>query len=355
MERKSDTMPQRGKVGQVCQKWIEHEDEALAHQLQSEEITTHYHRNRSRNAQIRQDLPQAKQEQIKEEEEAEQMRVMYRNMLKRQEQRDAELAAKLQHQHPPCDRDNDVGAVGGSSVFFPPPSPVRENEFSFSARDVKRSPIIYASDEELGALIDDDSDISAPITAAVSAPRYDFLSEEEEEEARIRQELEDEELAKRLQEEEVRDMSPSEILERDRIIALEAQDREYARLIYEKEKARMRRAVRERRARKEAERARQDSPKEESDPDRIEVLPGMEERGIDVGHSPELRRRDEHYEEEEEEEEEEESEFIGTSPICPSVAASVLTTPAPPYMPIQGHRRMQAFEKKKKDKGCTHQ
>ncbi len=83
-------------------------------------------------------------------------------------------------------------------------------------------------------------------------PRFDFLSEEEEEEARRRQELEDEELAKQLQEEEVRDMSPQEIVNRDRLIAIEAQDEEYARLLYKREKARARRAARERRARKEA-------------------------------------------------------------------------------------------------------
>jgi hypothetical protein len=51
-------------------------------------------------------------------------------------------------------------------------------------------------------------------------------------------------------------------------------------------------------------------------------------------------------------------EFIGTSPNCPQpmAAGALSTSPAPPYMPIQGHRRMQAFEKrKKKDKGCTQQ
>ncbi len=35
--RKTDTMPQPGKVGQVCQKWLVHEDEALAIRLQNEE------------------------------------------------------------------------------------------------------------------------------------------------------------------------------------------------------------------------------------------------------------------------------------------------------------------------------
>ena len=47
-------------------------------------------------------------------------------------------------------------------------------------------------------------------------------------------------------------------------------------------------------------------------------------------------------------------EFTGTSPNCPQ-PMGLSTSPAPPYMPIQGHRRMQAFEKRKKDKGCTQQ
>lgn len=34
---KTDTMPHPGKVGQVCQKWLVHEDEALAYRLQNEE------------------------------------------------------------------------------------------------------------------------------------------------------------------------------------------------------------------------------------------------------------------------------------------------------------------------------
>ncbi|XP_076756522.1 uncharacterized protein LOC143426774 isoform X1 [Xylocopa sonorina] len=59
----SDTLPKAGRVNEVCREWLVHEDGALAYRLQDEEIREHYTGNKVRNAQVREDLPRAKVEQ----------------------------------------------------------------------------------------------------------------------------------------------------------------------------------------------------------------------------------------------------------------------------------------------------
>ena len=66
----SDTLPSGGHVSRLRSGWAVHEDGALAQRLQSEEISTHLQSNKQRNNQIREDLPRARQEQVREVESA---------------------------------------------------------------------------------------------------------------------------------------------------------------------------------------------------------------------------------------------------------------------------------------------
>ena len=62
-----DTAPRAGLVQQIRQNWAVYEDGALASRLQEEELEQHYHNNRHRNQQIREDIPQARQAQHQEQ------------------------------------------------------------------------------------------------------------------------------------------------------------------------------------------------------------------------------------------------------------------------------------------------
>ena len=66
----SDTLPSGGHVSRLRAGWSVHEDGALAQRLQTEEISHHLQSNRQRNHQIREDLPRARQEQVREVESA---------------------------------------------------------------------------------------------------------------------------------------------------------------------------------------------------------------------------------------------------------------------------------------------
>ena len=66
----SDTLPSGGHVSRLRAGWSVHEDGALAQRLQTEEISSHLQSNKQRNHQIREDLPRARQEQVREVESA---------------------------------------------------------------------------------------------------------------------------------------------------------------------------------------------------------------------------------------------------------------------------------------------
>ena len=85
-----------GNVSRLRQNWREQEDGALAHKLQNEEISQHLRGNRQRNHQIREDLPRARQEQVREVEDACRKSEERRRILHEIEARDAEVAAQVQ-------------------------------------------------------------------------------------------------------------------------------------------------------------------------------------------------------------------------------------------------------------------
>merc|ERR1712018_110594 len=85
-----------GHVNRLRQNWSVHEDGALARRLQSEEINQHYHGNRQRNHQIREDLPQAREEQVREIQQACRVAEERRRALHEIESQDAEIARHVQ-------------------------------------------------------------------------------------------------------------------------------------------------------------------------------------------------------------------------------------------------------------------
>ncbi|CAL7942476.1 unnamed protein product [Xylocopa violacea] len=187
----SDTLPKAGRVNEVCREWLVHEDGALAYRLQDEEIREHYTGNKVRNAQVREDLPRAKVEQ-----ELETLRYQ-------SEERDALVARQI-------------------ALSLEREERQKEKELQEQMR--------------LQLRLDDEA-------AQLEIERH-------------MQEEKDEELARKLQQEEEEnaidnhDGPVNEQLLLDQKIAMEEQDAELARMLQEKERAKIRKAKQRARQRK---------------------------------------------------------------------------------------------------------
>ncbi|XP_075152996.1 uncharacterized protein LOC142226724 isoform X4 [Haematobia irritans] len=247
----TETLPKTGHVNEVCKEWLVREDGALAYKLQSQEITDFYKGNRTRNAVVREDFPTALQEQLKEKETAEKQAEAYRRRLKEQEEYDKRVAKEITEK---LERDLqeqrlreleseklalDMEAIYVNLPPVPPPS----------ARDKNKK----LSPEKYDSLVGNSS--SSPQTSAGGATKERHLqdhaddielyvdpcdykeiglpiSEIKEMNAKLKQEQKDALLARRLQEMEVQDGMTLE--ERDRMLAIEAQDKELAKMLQER-------------------------------------------------------------------------------------------------------------------------
>ncbi|XP_076236700.1 uncharacterized protein LOC143180689 [Calliopsis andreniformis] len=192
----SDTLPKAGRVNEVCREWLVHEDGALAYRLQDEEIKEHYTGNKVRNAQVREDVPKARVEQ-----ELETLR--YQTYIQQQEESDAFVARQI--------------ALS------------MEWEERQKERDLQEQ-------MRLQLRLDDEA-------TQLEIERH--IQEEK-----------DEELARKLQQEEeentvdTHDAPVDEQILLDQKIAMEAQDAEFARMLQEKERAKLRKAKEKARQRK---------------------------------------------------------------------------------------------------------
>ncbi|KAL5014631.1 hypothetical protein ScPMuIL_008901 [Solemya velum] len=92
---KRQTLPQKGKVENVCRQWLVHEDGAFAYKLQNEEIDTHYDRNRFHRRTVRADIPVAKVVQSDEEHRQQEERFEQLQLLKAQAEEDEKVAKKV--------------------------------------------------------------------------------------------------------------------------------------------------------------------------------------------------------------------------------------------------------------------
>lgn len=113
------TMPRAGLVSQIRQNWSVFEDQALAQQIQQQEISQHLVGNRNRNQILREDIPQAKKEQSLEEVQASLEYRDYRQKLDEVATRDAVIAEELtRRQGPRLSVDTDAQYVAARDEAF---------------------------------------------------------------------------------------------------------------------------------------------------------------------------------------------------------------------------------------------
>lgn len=383
----SDTLPKRGRVNEVCKEWLVHEDGALAYQLQQKEVQEYYMGNRSRNAIVREDFPKARDEQKREEEEA---LAKYHQMVQQQEERDAkiakDIAQRIQREE---EEERKLLEVLDEDIA----SQIQEKEH----KKVKEAKICHLSPLQGAVSLGDINSVGLPLPSEIPQVSHHLRGlsinkdepvldlEQEEERQRILQEQKDEELARRLQEQE-KELDSYDMLDKDRQLAIEAQDKELAKLLQDRERAKAKRArerARQRALLKKQQQQQQLELEPEIEPDTItesrnQSLSRPATLDINRSHKPRLP-------------DPEEIEVIGPvapvptlpniamaidptySPSCSSSSTSSPavclppppsdledgdTSPVPPYMPIQGQRRTASLEKKqKKNKkdGCKQQ
>ncbi|KAK6622128.1 hypothetical protein RUM44_001935 [Polyplax serrata] len=269
-----DTLPPRGRVNEVRREWLVHEDGALAYRLQDEEIKQHLIGNRSRNTQIREDFPRAKDEQQREAEEAIRL---HQQLLYQQEQQDAKIAEQLaykiekeeeerrrmleeedkelakllqeQEQSKVSKRERDLRELETHT-------PKKEQYYYDDKRNLNQQRpltnqrMFYYDDNNLS----DINNVGLPLQDEIVKPmrscnlssrgNYQHFNKTPaeicEDEARRIQEEKDEEYARYLQEKE--NLDTLDTVNKDRLLAIETQDKELARLLQEKERAKARRA-----------------------------------------------------------------------------------------------------------------
>ncbi|CAG9816053.1 unnamed protein product [Phaedon cochleariae] len=292
-----ENFPRTGRVNEVCQEWMVREDGALAHRLQNQEFDDHLSGNKHRNALVREDFPKAKDEQIREQRMAEQAAAIYQKMLAEQEEIDnrvaKDLADKIEreermkrraaelndqeiarqllekerlrverlHQMPPAGppyspqkpmhlppkmetqisphrpnpQNYQANLPRRQALPMPLPNqvqmynnnhpPISHNHFDVSSAELYNEPYNPAQNLSDHLNLIELADIGLPI---------DEVSE------RQIQEEKDAELARKLQEQE--GSLEETLINRDRMLAIEAQDKELAKMLQERERAKAKRA-----------------------------------------------------------------------------------------------------------------
>lgn len=220
------TTPKRGLVQEVCREWLVHEDGALAHQLQDQEIAAHYGHNRERNRLVRQDTPHARLEQEDELKKALAVQAMQQKLRLQQEREDAEAAMRLAEE------------LEREELLKRQVRAIRDEQLAKRLQDTAAVPKIVKKDQFNEAQANPGTE-----TISKSMRLLELNQPMSEDEARQWQELCDAEMARKLQlEEEEESKFRRDITDLSRKLAIEAQDRELAQQLYEKEKARLRKA-----------------------------------------------------------------------------------------------------------------
>lgn len=244
-------VPKLGRVNEICQEWMVREDGAMAYHLQSQEIRQHYSENKHRNALVREDFPKAKTEQQKEQELAEQAAAVYRRMLDEQEEVDRMLAERLSKKleleekmkRSLEEREGLHNVKRTLDDFAKPPvlrqlKPNHQESYLQTGNSMVRSGRPFRPDEiespniELGPYME--LPPSEQISSIYNEPYVEANgSQKSQEEA-------DAELARMLQEEEGN--IEECIMQRDRLLAIEAQDKELAKVLQERERIKAKKA-----------------------------------------------------------------------------------------------------------------
>ncbi|XP_019871897.1 uncharacterized protein LOC109600219 isoform X2 [Aethina tumida] len=290
-------LPKSGRVNEVCQEWMVREDMALAYRLQNKEFDEHLSGNKYRNQLVREDIPKAKDEQLREQRLAEQAAAIYQKMLAEQEEIDNQLAKDLADKIEREERlkrreiemrDQDVARqlleqerhkverhhhmpnypphFSPQKPAYPPPkteshpSPHRPNSLNYQANLPRRQALAMPLPHEISPVDDVYLDPIRTKEEIESAELYtepykptEKLSDQlnridiaeigvpiDEVTERQIQEERDAALARQLQEQE--GSIEETLMNRDRLLAIEAQDKELAKLLQERERAKARRA-----------------------------------------------------------------------------------------------------------------
>ncbi|GAV07780.1 hypothetical protein RvY_17582 [Ramazzottius varieornatus] len=243
--------PELGLVRSVCRQWVVHEDEGLAHRLQKEEFQSHFGHNKKERTIVRGDIKEAKKVQTEEELEIERKHLEHLRQLQLLEERDRQIAQRLQQT-----LSEDVQPVGGDFYLQDDQALARKLQEEEEAA-IRRLDSVPSTSRPSGQ-----SHRVAPQTIYERlpnrrTPRSDIDEDlmrgrnapvDQQERRRVLQEQKDEELARQLQAMEEQESLAS----RDYKIAVESQDAEYARLIDEKERERLRKLKDRYSAKKEA-------------------------------------------------------------------------------------------------------
>ncbi|XP_055920433.1 uncharacterized protein LOC129952035 isoform X2 [Eupeodes corollae] len=260
---KTDALPKRGHVNEVCKEWLVREDGALAYKLQSQEINDFYKGNRYRNEVVRTDFPTALEEQIKEKENAEKQKECYKKYLSEQEEHDKqvalEIAEKLEkdllEQRKREFEESEEMADQLQNIYVNLPAPGMQ-DFPINPFQDKRQtsqtnfdPFLEGNSRNkhhhhVQQNIDDIELYVEPGLQEIGLP----MEEIKEINKKIKQEKKDEELARKLQ--EMEKLNGMTLEDRDRLLAIEAQDKELAKMLQEREKAKAKRAKEKARLRK---------------------------------------------------------------------------------------------------------
>ncbi|XP_032580324.1 uncharacterized protein LOC6614553 isoform X9 [Drosophila sechellia] len=266
-----EALPRSGHVNEVCKEWLVREDGALAYKLQSQEINDFYKGNRYRNAVVREDFPTALHEQIKEKEQAQRRVDAYRRRLTEQEEHDKRVAKEiadklerdLQEQQQKELMQSELIAKQMQEIYVnlpPVPPPVTRDKSRPPPRPAKKlSPEKY--DQLVGNFGLGSGSVSglgsgSGSGSAKAAERHmqqhaddielyvdpcDYaslreiglpLEEIQEMSKKLKQEQKDELMARRLQAIESKDCVRQE--HRDRLLAIEAQDKELAKMLQDR-------------------------------------------------------------------------------------------------------------------------
>ncbi|GJQ84273.1 hypothetical protein Trydic_g2936 [Trypoxylus dichotomus] len=268
--------PRVGKVHEMCREWLVREDGALAYQLQSQEISDHYKHNKHKNAQVREDFPCALDEQLREKRLAEQAAAVYQKMLAEQEAYDNQVAKELaerlereerirrrytEQQDETVARQIQVRDKSRKHINtdmppkLPDKSPHHPDASNYFANLPQHTPRRHGLPMPLPLEVAEDYMAPQDCVELYTEPYKvkDNLAEafnridlqeigvpiDEVKERQIQEER-DAELARKLQEQE--GMTEEILLNRDRMLAIEAQDKELAKLLQEREKAKVKRA-----------------------------------------------------------------------------------------------------------------
>ncbi|XP_041378362.1 genetic suppressor element 1-like isoform X2 [Gigantopelta aegis] len=313
------TMPQAGKVQEVCRKWLVHEDGALAHELQNNEIDFHYGLNRKNRRTVREDIPVAKLVQSEEEARLQRERMMELQALQAQAEEDAKVAHQIQNEVATEDvarqmADEEIARLlqeKEKKKYERYLEKKKERQLQKQREKLEKELAQHSEDARL--VMSGETGTVAQVTSSVDSLSlepgaaqngltrvtpaghieddgdfsdfYTVPPDANEHQKKAIQEVQDGELAKLLQEQEHK-RSKAEV-DRDKLRQIEAQDEQLARVIQEQEKLKLRKAKQKRQQLREQQRLHQEAglkPSQTLDNDRALIPSPDPPAGVPDGH-----------------------------------------------------------------------